>query len=92
MAGLDSLGLNNSGPGIFAALQHQMEKQLQADPEVMRGVLSSPFVQSTLSASSPQLTRQLILSNPQIQQLLETNPEVEDMLNNTDAITQVGVV
>uniref|UniRef100_A0A3Q1IIA3 UBA domain-containing protein n=2 Tax=Anabas testudineus TaxID=64144 RepID=A0A3Q1IIA3_ANATE len=66
-----------------------MEKQLQADPEVMRGVLSSPFVQSTLSASSPQLTRQLILSNPQIQQLLETNPEVGDMLNNTDAITQV---
>lgn len=68
-----------------------MESQLLADPEMMRRVLGSPFVQSTLSASGPQLTRQLILSNPQIQQLLQTNPEVGDMLNNADVITQVGI-
>lgn len=90
--GLDSLDLTNSGPGFFPALQRQMEKQLLADPEMMRCVLGSPFVQSTLSTSSPQLTRQLILSNPQMQQLLETNPEVGDMLKNTDVITQVSVV
>lgn len=90
--GLDSLDLTNSGPGFFPALQRQMEKQLLADPEMMRFVLGSPFVQSTLSASNPELTRQLILSNPQIQQLLETNPEVGDMLKNTDVITQVGVI
>ncbi|XP_008292803.1 ubiquilin-1 [Stegastes partitus] len=87
--GLDNLGLENSEPGFFPALQRQMENRLLADPEMMRRVLGSPFVQSTLSASSPRLTRQLILSNPQIQQLLRTNPEVEDMLNNTDVITQV---
>lgn len=68
-----------------------MERQLLADPEIMRHVLGSPFVQSTLSNSSPQLTRQLILSSPQIQQLLQTNSEeVGDMLNNTDVVTQVG--
>ncbi|XP_070761235.1 ubiquilin-1-like [Enoplosus armatus] len=87
--GLDSLGLTNSGRGFFPALQRQMESQLLADPEMMRRVLGSPFVQSTLSNSSPQLTRQLILSNPQIQQLLQTNPEVGDVLNNADVITQV---
>lgn len=87
--GLDSLGLSNSGRGFFPTLQRQMESQLLADPEMMRHVLGCPFVQSTLSTSSPQLTRQLILSNPQIQQLLQTNPEVGDMLNNTDVITQV---
>ncbi|XP_037634317.1 ubiquilin-1-like [Sebastes umbrosus] len=87
--GLDSLGLANSGACFFPALQRQMESQLLADPEMMRRVLGSPFVQSTLSASGPQLTRQLILSNPQIQQLLQTNPEVGDMLNNADIITQV---
>lgn len=87
--GLESLGLTNNGPGFFPALQQQMEKQLLSDPEMMRCVLRSPLVQSTLSTSSPQITRQLILSNPQIQQLLETNPEVGDMLNNTDIITQV---
>ncbi|XP_041793600.1 ubiquilin-1-like [Chelmon rostratus] len=87
--GLESLGLTNSGPGFFPSLQRQMENQLLADPEMMRRILSSPFVQSTLSTSSPQLARQLILSNPQIQQLLQTSPEVGDMLNNADVITQV---
>ncbi|KAK9522845.1 hypothetical protein VZT92_019286 [Zoarces viviparus] len=86
---LDSLGLTNSVPGFFPALQHQMERQLLADPEMMRSVVGSPFVQRTLSSSSPQLTRQLILSSPQIQQLLQTNPEVGDMLNNADIITEV---
>ena len=90
--GLDSPGLLNSGPGFFPAIQRQMEKQLLAHPEMLRCVLGSSLVQSTLSTSSPQITRQLILSNPQIQQLLETNPEVRDLLNDTDIITQVGVV
>lgn len=88
--GLDNLGLTNSGPGFFTAIQRQMESQLMADPEMMRCILGSSFVQSALSSSSPQLTRQLILSNPQIQQLLPTNPEVGDVLNNADVISQVG--
>ncbi|XP_068559601.1 ubiquilin-1-like [Cebidichthys violaceus] len=86
---LDSLGLTNSVPGFFPALQCQMERQLLADPEMMRRVVGSPIVQSTVSSSSPQLTRQLILSSPQIQQLLQRNPEVGDVLNNADIITQV---
>ncbi len=89
--GLDSLGLTDRGPGFFSTLQCQMESQLLADPEMLQCILGSPFVQNTLSTSSPQLTRELILSNPQIQQLLQTNPEVEDVLNNTDVITQVGI-
>uniref|UniRef100_UPI0037E72CD4 ubiquilin-1-like n=1 Tax=Semicossyphus pulcher TaxID=241346 RepID=UPI0037E72CD4 len=87
--GLDGLDLTNSRHGFFPSLQHHMESQLLADPGMMRHILDSPFVQSSLSTSSPQLTRQLILSNPQIQQLLETNPEVGDVLNDTDVITQV---
>jgi len=65
-----------------------MESQLLGDPEMMRRVLGSPLVQSTLSTSGPQLTRQLILSNPQIQQVLQTNPDAERMLN-TDVINLV---
>ncbi|KAM6931374.1 ubiquilin-1-like [Xenentodon cancila] len=87
--GLDSLDLENNGPGFFPSIQCQMESQLLGDPEMMRLVLGSSFVQSTLSTSSPQLTRQLILSNPQIQKLLQTNPEVEDMLNDADVMKQV---
>ncbi|XP_058491166.1 ubiquilin-1-like [Solea solea] len=87
--GLGSLGLANSGPCLFTALQCQMEKQLLDDPEMMRRVVGSPLVQSTLSTSGAQITRQLILSNPQVQQLLQTNPEVGDMLSDTDIIEQV---
>ncbi|XP_010794991.1 ubiquilin-1 [Notothenia coriiceps] len=87
--GLDNFGQTNSEPGFFSSLQRQMESQLLADPEMLHRVLGSPFVQTTLSTSSPQLTRQLILSNPQIHQLVQTNPEVGDMLNNADVITQV---
>ncbi|KAM7416797.1 hypothetical protein PAMA_018727 [Pampus argenteus] len=87
--GLDSFGLTNSGPGFFPELQRQMERQLLADPEMMHRVLGSTFVQTTFSNSSPQLTRQLILSSPQIQQLLQTNPEMADMLNNKDVITEI---
>ncbi|XP_033947742.1 ubiquilin-1-like isoform X1 [Pseudochaenichthys georgianus] len=81
--GLDNFGQTNSGPGFFSSLQRQV------DPEMLHRVLGSPFVQTTLSTSSPQLTRQLILSNPQIHQLVQTNPEVGDMLNNADVITRV---
>lgn len=92
MEGLDNHhGLINSEPGFFPALQHQMESRLLADTGMMHCVAGSPFLQSTLSTSSPQLTRQHILSNPQIQRLLQTNPQVEDMLNNANVITQVGI-
>lgn len=87
--GLDSLGLTSSGQGFFPSLQRQMETQLLADQEMMRRVLAAPFVQSTFSSASVQLTRQLIQSNPQTQQLLQTNPELKDVLYNSDVITQV---
>ncbi|XP_061586226.1 ubiquilin-1-like [Cololabis saira] len=87
--GLDNLDLDNNGPVFFPSIQRQMENHLLGNPETMRRVLGSSLVQSTLSTSSPQLTRQLILSNPQIQKLLQTNSEVEDMLNNEDVIEQV---
>ncbi|KAM9391463.1 ubiquilin-1-like [Pholidichthys leucotaenia] len=86
--GLNSCDLENL-PGCFPALQLQMEGRLLADPEMLRRVLCSNFVQGSLTNASPDLIRQLILSNPQIQQLPHTNPEVKDMLNNTGVITQV---
>ncbi|XP_037833703.1 ubiquilin-1 [Kryptolebias marmoratus] len=87
--GLGSLDLEKSSPGFLPALQGEMERQLLGDPAMMRCVLRSSLVRDVLSTSSPRLTRQLILSNPQIQQLLQTNPEVEDLLNNADIINQV---
>ncbi|XP_043968460.1 ubiquilin-1-like isoform X1 [Gambusia affinis] len=86
---LDSLSSENSRSSFLNALWSQVESQLPSDPELMHCALVSPLVQNALCTSSPQLTGQHSLSNPQIQQLLTTNPEVEDMLNNPDAIEQV---
>jgi len=39
--------------------------------------------------SNPDLIRQMILSNPQMQQLIERNPEISHILNNPDLMRQV---
>lgn len=89
--GLENLDLENSSPGFFPALQREMERQLLGDPEMLHGVLRSSLVQDVLSTTSPRLTRQLLLTNPLIQHLLQTHPEVEEMLSNTDIANQVQV-
>lgn len=81
MEGLDIGGLTNSGPDLLPALQLQMESQLPADTGMRCRVTGSQFMQSSLS-------RQLILSNAQIQQ---TNPQADDRLGNANAISQVGI-
>ncbi|XP_054895831.1 ubiquilin-1-like [Poeciliopsis prolifica] len=89
--GLDSLGSENSRSIFLTATWSKMESQLPSDLELMHFVLPSPLVHNALCTSSPQVTGQGSLSNPQIQQLLTTNSEVEDILNNPDAIEQVCV-
>ncbi|KAK7933183.1 hypothetical protein WMY93_004079 [Mugilogobius chulae] len=89
---LDALGLSDAGPGLLSLLQGQMEMQLLSSPEMLQRVLGSSFVQSSLSDASPELTRNLILSNPQIQLLLQTCPELEDQINNPEIIADVMVL
>jgi len=48
--------------------------------------MENPFVQSMLS--NPDLMRQLIMANPQMQQLIQRNPEISHMLNNPDIMRQ----
>lgn len=86
MEGLDIGDLINSGPDFLPALQLQMESQLPADTGMRCRVMGSQFMQS--STSSSQLTRQLILSNAQIQQ---TNQQADDRLGNANVISQVGI-
>jgi ubiquilin len=58
--GLGGGGLGNLG---------QMQQELMANPEMMRNILDSPFVQGLLS--NPDIIRNMLGSNPQIQQLME---------------------
>ncbi|EPY82405.1 ubiquilin-1 isoform 6 [Camelus ferus] len=53
---------------------------------MMVQIMENPFVQSMLS--NPDLMRQLIMANPQMQQLIQRNPEISHMLNNPDIMRQ----
>ncbi|MGH0178775.1 UNVERIFIED_CONTAM: hypothetical protein FKN15_018127 [Acipenser sinensis] len=55
---------------------------------MMAQIMENPLVQSMLS--NPDLMRQLIVANPQMQQLIQRNPEISHMLNNPDIMRQFG--
>lgn len=67
LAGLDSLGLDS--PGNFMELQQRMQRELLSNPDILRQIMDNPFVQQLMN--DPNNMRQLIMSNPQMQELIE---------------------
>ena len=65
---LGSFGLGNSN---FAEVQAQMQQQVMSNPEFMRQMLDNPMVQSLMS--NPDVIRDLMMSNPQMQSLIEVD-------------------
>ena len=65
---LGSLGIGNSN---FAEVQAQMQQQVMSNPEFMRQMLDNPMVQSLMS--NPDVIRDLMMSNPQMQTLIEVS-------------------
>uniref|UniRef100_A0A8D2LCW5 Ubiquitin-like domain-containing protein n=1 Tax=Varanus komodoensis TaxID=61221 RepID=A0A8D2LCW5_VARKO len=72
-----SLGLNTA---TFAEFQ----SRLMSHPDIMLRLLEDPSIQSKLS--SPSLVRQVLLANPEIQQLAQRVPAVGHILNNADIV------
>jgi ubiquilin len=59
-------GLNNAN---FAEVQSQMQQQVMSNPDLLRQMLDNPMVQSLMS--DPDVIRQLMMSNPQMRELIE---------------------
>ncbi|KAJ3609106.1 hypothetical protein NHX12_023632 [Muraenolepis orangiensis] len=49
-------------------------------------IMENPLVQNMMS--NPDLMRQMIVANPQMQTLMERNPEISHMLNNPELMRQ----
>ena len=50
-------------------MRMQMTQQVLSNPEMLRQALDNPLVQSM--TSNPELMRSIMLSNPEMQQLME---------------------
>lgn len=68
LGGLDALGM---GSANFMELQQRMQTEMLRNPEMLRTILDNPLVQSMLN--DPNSMRSLIMSNPQMQDLIEVN-------------------
>jgi ubiquilin len=66
---LNNLGMFGFGNSNFAEVQAQMQQQIMSDPAAMRQMLDNPMVQSIMS--NPDLIRDIMMSNPQMQTLME---------------------
>jgi ubiquilin len=66
LAGLESLGM---GSANFMELQQRMQRELIGNPDMMRQILDNPLVQRLMN--DPENMRNLITSNPQMQELME---------------------
>ena len=66
---LNSLGSIGMGNSNFAEIQAQMQQQVMSNPDMMRQMLDNPMIQSLMS--NPDVIRDLMMSNPQMQNLVE---------------------
>jgi len=57
------------GSGNFMEMQQNMQREILSNPETLRNMMDNPLVQSLMS--NPDYMRQILTSNPQMQQLLE---------------------
>ena len=67
MSGLENLGLS----GNFMEMQQRMQQALLSNPDAVRQVMDNPIVQQLMN--DPNNVRQLLLSNPQMQDIIEVS-------------------
>uniref|UniRef100_A0A1A9WDQ8 Ubiquilin-4 n=1 Tax=Glossina brevipalpis TaxID=37001 RepID=A0A1A9WDQ8_9MUSC len=83
LSGMEALG---AGSGSFMDLQARMQSELLNNGDLLRTMLDNPLVQQMMN--NPDVMRQLITSNPQMQDLMQRNPEISHMLNNPELLRQ----
>ncbi|XP_005189617.2 ubiquilin-1 [Musca domestica] len=83
LSGMEALG---AGSGTFMDLQARMQSELMNNGDLLRTMLDNPMVQQMMN--NPDVMRQLITSNPQMQDLMQRNPEISHMLNNPELLRQ----
>jgi len=87
LGGIGGLGNLGMGSANFMEMQQRMQRDLLANPDMLRQVLDNPLTQSLMT--NPDVIRQMLESNPQMQEVMERNPEIRQMLNNPEVLRQM---
>ncbi|KAL3080296.1 hypothetical protein niasHS_012401 [Heterodera schachtii] len=56
------------------------------NPELVQGILNSPFMESMLA--NPDIIRTMLSQNPQFQQIIQNNPELGHIMNDPGTMRQ----
>ena len=83
------LGFNPLGGGsLFGAPPdlEQAQQQLAQNPNMVRDMMNSPAIQNLMN--NPEFMRSIIMSNPQMRDLVDRNPELGHVLNDPSILRQ----
>lgn len=72
------------GPG-FPELE-QVEQHLSQNPNLMREIMNMPAMQNLMN--NPDLIRNMIMSNPQMREIMDRNPDLAHVLNDPSVLRQ----
>lgn len=84
LSGLNGLGM---GSANFMDLQQRMMQEMVSNPELLKSLLDSPFVQHMMS--SPETMRTLMETNPQLREVMERNPEIIQTMGDPELMKRM---
>nr|XP_006129943.1 ubiquilin-2-like [Pelodiscus sinensis] len=84
VTGMSVLGLDPTDMSDFTSEAQEAEVSIQ---DLMNEVTQNPLVQNLLS--NTDLVREVLLSNPQLQQLAQQSPEIHHILHSPDFIREM---
>ncbi|KAG2550798.1 hypothetical protein PVAP13_9KG315600 [Panicum virgatum] len=75
--------------GLFGAgfpELEQVEQHLSQNPNLMREIMNMPAMQNLMN--NPDLIRNMIMSNPQLREIMDRNPDLAHVLNDPSVLRQ----
>ncbi|XP_015272612.1 PREDICTED: ubiquilin-1-like [Gekko japonicus] len=73
--------------GLHTANFTEFQTHLMSNPDLMLQLLENPSIQSKLS--SPDLMKELVTNNPQVQQVIQKAPEISRVFNSPEGMKLV---
>lgn len=64
----------------------QVEQHLSQNPNLMREIMNMPAMQNLMN--NPDLIRNMIMSNPQMREIMDRNPDLAHVLNDPSVLRQ----